>query len=87
MRRPISQMLHKRFFITLPKEVCRLRRATRTYDPPDPPGYFEATIWPMYLHNKRVMERMHAPGDIIYLDGTRSLEQLFQQISKELSLL
>jgi hypothetical protein len=57
----------------------------RVYDPPDPPGYFDAIVWPMYLSNKMAMERMHQPGDIKYLDGTLTIDHLFRQILVELS--
>ena len=28
------------------------------YTPPDPPGYFDGYVWPMYLKNRREMESM-----------------------------
>lgn len=28
----------------------------RAYTPPDPPGYFDGHVWPMYLKNRREME-------------------------------
>lgn len=28
----------------------------RVYTPPDPPGYFDGHVWPMYLKNRREME-------------------------------
>lgn len=31
---------------------------SRVYSPPDPPGYFDAHVWPMYLKNRDEMEAM-----------------------------
>lgn len=28
----------------------------RVYTPPDPPGYFDGHVWPMYLKNRCEME-------------------------------
>lgn len=33
----------------------------RVYKPPDPPGYFDGHVWPMYLKNRREMEDVQ-PG-------------------------
>lgn len=30
----------------------------RVYTPPDPPGYFDGHVWPMYLKNRQEMENM-----------------------------
>lgn len=30
--------------------------SSRTYVPPDPPGYFDAYVWPMYLKNRKEMD-------------------------------
>lgn len=30
----------------------------RVYSPPDPSGYFERHVWPMYLKNRKEMENM-----------------------------
>lgn len=30
----------------------------RVYTPPDPPGYFDGHVWPMYLKNRSEMESM-----------------------------
>lgn len=30
--------------------------SSRVYTPPDPPGYFDGHVWPMYLKNRREME-------------------------------
>lgn len=30
--------------------------SSRVYTPPDPPGYFDGHVWPMYLKNRLEME-------------------------------
>lgn len=30
--------------------------STRVYEPPDPPGYFDGHVWPMYLKHRRELE-------------------------------
>ena len=35
----------------------------RCYNPPDPPGYFEKVVWPMYLINKREMDTQTDIGE------------------------
>ena len=30
--------------------------SSRVYTPPDPPGYFDGYVWPMYLKNRQEME-------------------------------
>lgn len=37
-------------------EVAILLCSSRIYNPPDPPGYFDGHVWPMYLKHKREME-------------------------------
>lgn len=32
-----------------------LINSSRVYTPPDPPGYFDGHVWPMYLKNRREM--------------------------------
>ncbi len=33
-----------------------LINSSRVYVPPDPPGYFDGYVWPMYLKNRKAME-------------------------------
>ncbi|XP_037349462.1 nicotinamide riboside kinase 1 isoform X2 [Talpa occidentalis] len=55
---------------------------TRVYEPPDTPGYFDGHVWPMYLKHRREIEDI--TWDIIYLDGTKSEEDLFSQVYEDL---
>ncbi|XP_028625941.1 nicotinamide riboside kinase 1 isoform X2 [Grammomys surdaster] len=54
---------------------------TRVYEPPDPPGYFDGHVWPMYLKHRQEMDSI--TWDIVYLDGTRSEEDLFSQVFED----
>ncbi|XP_058138096.1 nicotinamide riboside kinase 2 isoform X2 [Dasypus novemcinctus] len=56
--------------------------STRSYAVPDPPGLFDGHVWPMYLKYKQEME---ANGvEVVYLDGTRSREELFRQVLEDI---
>ncbi|KAF6327753.1 nicotinamide riboside kinase 1 [Rhinolophus ferrumequinum] len=55
---------------------------TRVYKPPDPPGYFDGHVWPMYLKHRREMEDI--TWEIVHLDGTKSEEDLFSQVYEDL---
>ncbi|ELW58800.1 Nicotinamide riboside kinase 1 [Tupaia chinensis] len=55
---------------------------TRVYEPPDPPGYFDGHVWPMYLKHRREVEDI--TWEIVYLDGTKSEEDLFSQVYEDL---
>ncbi|XP_058393534.1 nicotinamide riboside kinase 2 isoform X2 [Diceros bicornis minor] len=55
---------------------------TRSYEVPDPPGLFDGHVWPMYQKYKREME---ANGvEVVYLDGMKSREELFQQVLEDI---
>ncbi|CAG2163715.1 unnamed protein product [Oppiella nova] len=63
--KPICDLCDKKFFITLEKDECFARRDGRTYLPPDPIGYFDAWVWPLYLQN---MEHMKSIQNDIPID-------------------
>jgi nicotinamide/nicotinate riboside kinase len=46
---PLVELFDATIFITLSRDLAHKRRLTRTYDPPDGPGYFENVVWPGYL--------------------------------------
>ena len=81
---PFRDLLDRRFFITLPEDVCRIRRSQRVYDPPDPPGYFDAIVWPMYLTNKQAMHQIYTDEEIIFLDGMMGLDHMYEIIGNEM---
>lgn len=73
----IRGMTQLKFFVTLSQKECFLRRKNRVYEPPDPEGYFEACVWPMY---EAYFARMKKQTDIIYFDGTERIEKIFFSI-------
>ncbi|XP_013361995.1 PREDICTED: nicotinamide riboside kinase 1 isoform X4 [Chinchilla lanigera] len=56
---------------------------TRVYEPPDPPGYFDGHVWPMYLKHRREMDNI--TWEVVYLDGTKSEEDLFSEVYEDLT--
>ncbi|TKR92791.1 hypothetical protein L596_007370 [Steinernema carpocapsae] len=65
-------MLDRVLFISLSREVCRMRREKRTdYVPADMPGYFEQIVWPAYEeHYRHTVEMANEDPRITFLDGT-----------------
>ncbi|ERE78365.1 nicotinamide riboside kinase 1-like protein [Cricetulus griseus] len=58
------------------------KSSTRVYEPPDPPGYFDGHVWPMYLKHRQEMNTI--TWNIVYLDGTRSEEDLLSQVFEDI---
>ncbi|XP_023659029.1 nicotinamide riboside kinase 1-like isoform X3 [Paramormyrops kingsleyae] len=56
----------------------------RTYNPPDPCGYFDGHVWPMYLKNRNEIE--DTVSDLVYLDGTQSREKIFANVYKRIKM-
>ncbi|XP_061623702.1 nicotinamide riboside kinase 1 isoform X2 [Phyllopteryx taeniolatus] len=87
--RPLNELMDKRYFMEIPYDICKERRSLRVYKPPDPPGYFDGHVWPMYLKNRQKME--NTVVGIVFLDGMKSKEELmavvFQDVSQEINML
>ncbi|XP_044193162.1 nicotinamide riboside kinase 1 isoform X1 [Thunnus albacares] len=80
--KPLNELFDKRYFMEIPYDVCKMRRSSRVYTPPDPPGYFDGHVWPMYLKNHREMESM--VSGIVFLDGLKSKEELLSAVYKDI---
>lgn len=81
--RALNEIMDMRYFMEIPYDVCKKRRCSRVYTPPDPPGYFDGHVWPMYLKNRQEMESM--VSSIVSLDGLKSQEELLASVYEDIT--
>lgn len=65
-----------RIEVQITQTICRERRKLRTYNPPNPPGYFETFIWPLY--EKHSAEYRRDVTDLIVVNGEWQRERCLQ---------
>ena len=82
--KPLINLFNKKYFIKVDYQSCAARRVHRVYDPPDPPGYFDAVVWPAY---HKCLEEIKDQKDIEYVDGSESLENLKEKLIKDIKSL
>lgn len=75
---PLASMCDLKFFFTLDKVECFGRRQARNYDPPDPPGYYDVCVWPMY--QKYLANVRNNIESVTFLDGSLLPEAIFQKV-------
>lgn len=70
----VADLCDVKLFVTLDEGSCWARRSVRTYDPPDPAGYFQLCVWPHYL--RHLEEVRNVVPNVVYLDGTQTTDEL-----------
>ncbi|XP_041363073.1 nicotinamide riboside kinase 1-like [Gigantopelta aegis] len=79
----LTTLFDKKYFLKLDFDTCRKRRLQRTYNPSDPPGYFEKIVWPMYLSN---LSDIQQQDDIVFFtcDEKTELSDLLEKMSTDI---
>ncbi|NXD31897.1 NRK2 kinase, partial [Spelaeornis formosus] len=80
--KPLTELFDLRYYLAVPYDECKRRRSTRSYAVPDPPGLFDGHVWPMYLKHRKEMEE--AGLDVVYLDGLKSRDELYNQVFEDI---
>lgn len=74
----LSNSMHKKYFLYVPKEESWKRRKNRSYEYPDRPEYLENCVWPEYLKYRDRCDKYHK--DIIYVDCSGSFDENFRKV-------
>ncbi|KAL3866375.1 hypothetical protein ACJMK2_043678 [Sinanodonta woodiana] len=83
---PVAALMDKKYFLKVSRDVCLERRRKRTYNPPDPPHYFEKVVWPMYEKHLKDIEDQ---DEIVYFDTSKenSLDDICRTIHSQIEKL
>lgn len=79
---PLASVCDMKYFFTLDKDECFRRRQARNYDPPDPPGYYDVCVWPMY--QKYLDNVKNNIESVTFLDGSLLCEDIFQKVHMDI---
>ncbi|CAH0387906.1 unnamed protein product [Bemisia tabaci] len=71
-----------KYYLRLSKEVTWERRQTRSYDPPDVPGYFEQIVWPEHLKSFQQMLEMNKC--VVLIHGTCPVQFTTERILQDI---
>ncbi|XP_014248258.1 nicotinamide riboside kinase 1 [Cimex lectularius] len=74
----ISDICDYKFYIDLDYDMCKARRLTRTYDPPDVEGYFDKVVWPEAVKSRDKLKTN--VKNVIFLNGSLSIESLINSV-------
>ncbi|KAL1129029.1 hypothetical protein AAG570_013561 [Ranatra chinensis] len=74
----LSSYCDVKVYVDVPYEECRRRRFSRTYDPPDVPGYFDDVVWPESQKNRKLV--LSQFPDLCVLDGSLPVNVLYKML-------
>ncbi|XP_023249998.1 nicotinamide riboside kinase 1-like isoform X3 [Seriola lalandi dorsalis] len=77
----ITPTVDTEVFVLIVEGFLIFNYSLRVYTPPDPPGYFDGYVWPMYLKNRQEMESM--VSGIVFLDGLKPKEELLATVCED----
>ncbi|XP_035667953.1 nicotinamide riboside kinase 2-like isoform X1 [Branchiostoma floridae] len=80
--RPLEKLFDARYNFVLPFEEAKRRRLSRTYEPPDPPSFFDGHVWPMYLKFKKELDDLNI--QTVDLDGTKPVEENLERLKTDI---
>ncbi|XP_076238192.1 nicotinamide riboside kinase 1 isoform X1 [Calliopsis andreniformis] len=84
----LSNLCDKKYFMTVPMDICWERRKARNYLPADVPGYFEKYVWQEYLkHLDEITKDKNLYNSITFIDGSKDTEDIFQTVYAEIKKL
>jgi nicotinamide/nicotinate riboside kinase len=78
----LSNLLDKKYFFYLNKDVCWMRRQARNYDYADSIAYFDGCVWPEYLKYKQKCENKY--DDVVFINGSDLLENVLNFVIGDL---
>jgi nicotinamide/nicotinate riboside kinase len=81
----LKSIFNLSYYFDLNFDECRKRRNRRTYNPPDPPNYFDKHVWPSYLIAKK--QAFDQIENLTQIDSTQPLDEIFQRIINDVNII